>query len=85
MNIFRRAQIRKDDWVAIVGTGFLGLILLQLCTKAGAKVIAISRRRSALQLADKMGATLTLSLQDQARVAGLGSERDRGASLPGGD
>jgi 2-desacetyl-2-hydroxyethyl bacteriochlorophyllide A dehydrogenase len=68
MNIFRRAQIHKNDWVAIVGTGFLGIILLQLCTKAGAKVIAISRRRSALQLAEKMGATLTLSLEDQAKL-----------------
>jgi 2-desacetyl-2-hydroxyethyl bacteriochlorophyllide A dehydrogenase len=68
MNIFRRAQIRKNDWVAVVGTGFLGLILLQLCTKAGAKVIAISRRKSALQLAEKMGATLTLSLENQAEM-----------------
>jgi 2-desacetyl-2-hydroxyethyl bacteriochlorophyllide A dehydrogenase len=74
MNVFRRAQIRKDDWVAIVGTGFLGTILLQLCTEAGAKVIAISRRRSALQLAERMGATLTLSLQNQAKL--LSAVRD---------
>jgi 2-desacetyl-2-hydroxyethyl bacteriochlorophyllide A dehydrogenase len=68
MNVFRRAQIRKDDWVAIIGTGFLGNILLQLCTEAGAKVIAISRRWSALQLAEKMGATLTLSLENPAEL-----------------
>jgi threonine dehydrogenase-like Zn-dependent dehydrogenase len=68
MNVFRRAQIRKNVWVAIVGTGFLGTILLQLCTEAGAKVIAISRRRSALQLAEKMGATLTLSLENQSKL-----------------
>ena len=68
MNVFRRAQIRKDDWVAIVGTGFLGTILLQLCAETGAKVIAISRRRSALQLAEKMGAHLTLSLENQAKL-----------------
>lgn len=68
INVFRRAQIRKHDWVAIVGTGFLGTILLQLCTDAGAKVIAISRRRSALQLAEKMGAHLTLSLENQAQL-----------------
>jgi threonine dehydrogenase-like Zn-dependent dehydrogenase len=68
MNVFRRAQIRKDDWIAIVGTGFLGLILLQLGIEAGAKVIAISRRRSALQLAEKMGATLTLSFENQAKL-----------------
>jgi threonine dehydrogenase-like Zn-dependent dehydrogenase len=74
MNVFRRAQIRKDDWVAIVGMGFLGTILLQLCAGAGAKVIAISRRRSALQLAEQMGATLTLSLENQAKL--LSAVRD---------
>jgi threonine dehydrogenase-like Zn-dependent dehydrogenase len=65
INIFRRSQIRKDDWVAIVGTGFLGTILLQLSAEAGAKVIAISRRASALRIAEKMGANLTLSLENR--------------------
>jgi NADPH:quinone reductase len=66
INIFRRAQIRKDDWVAIVGTGFLGTILLQLCVGAGSKVIAISRRRSALRTAEKMGATLVIPFGNSA-------------------
>jgi len=62
INIFRRAQIRKDDWVAIVGTGFLGTILLQLSLGLGSKVIAISRRRSALRTAEKLGATLAIPI-----------------------
>jgi len=66
INIFRRAQIRKDDWVAIVGTGFLGTILLQLCVDGGAKVIAISRRSSALRAAEKMGATLAITIGNSA-------------------
>jgi NADPH:quinone reductase len=66
MNIFRRAQIRKDDWVAIVGTGFLGAILLQLCLNAGAKVIAISRRRSPLRIAEQMGATVAIPIGNPA-------------------
>jgi NADPH2:quinone reductase len=66
INIFRRAQIRKDDWVAIVGTGFLGTILLQLCAGVGSKVIAISRRRSALRIAEKMGATLAIPIENSA-------------------
>jgi len=66
LNIFRRAQIRKNDWVAIVGTGFLGNILLQLCTGAGAKVIAISRRESALRMAQRMGATQALPFGNRA-------------------
>jgi NADPH:quinone reductase len=66
INIFRRAQVRKNDWVAIVGTGFLGTILLQLCLAAGAKAIAISRRRSALRTAEKLGATLAISIGNSA-------------------
>jgi 2-desacetyl-2-hydroxyethyl bacteriochlorophyllide A dehydrogenase len=66
INVFKRAKIRKGDWVAIVGTGFLGTILLQLCVEAGAKVIAISRRRSALHIAEKTGAAVALSLENRA-------------------
>jgi NADPH:quinone reductase len=68
INIFRRAQIRKDDWVAIVGTGFLGTILLQLCVDAGSKVIAISRRCSGLRAAEKMGATLAIPIGNSANL-----------------
>jgi 2-desacetyl-2-hydroxyethyl bacteriochlorophyllide A dehydrogenase len=65
INIFRRSQIKRNDWVAIVGTGFLGAILLQLTAEAGAKTIAISRRPSALRLAERMGAHLTFSLENR--------------------
>ena len=64
--IFRRAQIRKDDWVAIVGTGFLGTILLQLCAEAGAKGHRDFTSPSALHLAERMGAHLTFSLENRA-------------------
>ena len=45
MNIFRRSDIKAGQTVAIVGIGFLGAILTRLATDAGARVIAISRRR----------------------------------------
>jgi NADPH:quinone reductase len=51
MNIFKRAAIQPGDVVAIVGIGFLGALLSQLATAAGAQVIAISRREFALQFA----------------------------------
>jgi len=66
INIFRRAQVQKDDWLAIVGIGFLGNILLQLSLGVGARVIAIGRRESALRAAEKMGATLALSSENRA-------------------
>jgi NADPH2:quinone reductase len=69
INIFRRAQIRKDDWVAIIGMGFLGTVLLQLCVAAGSKVIAISGRASGLRMATTMGATLALSSGSPAGLA----------------
>jgi 2-desacetyl-2-hydroxyethyl bacteriochlorophyllide A dehydrogenase len=68
MNIFRRAQVREGQWVAIVGVGFLGTILLQLCVDAGANVVAVSRRQSALEMAKRMGASLTLSCKKRAEL-----------------
>jgi NADPH2:quinone reductase len=50
MNIFERSQIRSGDWVAVVGVGFLGALLVQLALGAGARVIALSRSQSALDL-----------------------------------
>ena len=62
MNIFRRADIRAGQSVAIVGIGFLGAILTRLASEAGADVIAISRRPCALALANAMGAAETVAV-----------------------
>jgi threonine dehydrogenase-like Zn-dependent dehydrogenase len=75
MNIFRRSDIRAGQTVAIVGIGYLGAVLTRLATDAGARVIAISRRRSSLQLARNMGATEAIAMDDHyaiiARVQAL--------------
>jgi NADPH:quinone reductase len=63
VNIFRRSAIEPGQTVAVVGAGFLGSLLVQLAARAGADVIAISRRRAALEAARAMGA-------DEAVVAG---------------
>ena len=42
MNIFRRSDIRAGQHVAIVGIGFIGALLVQLATAAGARVTALS-------------------------------------------
>jgi threonine dehydrogenase-like Zn-dependent dehydrogenase len=79
MNIFRRSEIRAGDTVAIVGIGFLGAILTRLATDAGARVIAISRRQSSLDLARAMGAVETIPMHDHegiiARVKDLTNGR----------
>ena len=56
MNIFERSDVGNGQTVAVVGAGFMGLLLIQLCAKAGAHVVAISRRDQALQLAADAGA-----------------------------
>lgn len=68
MNVFQRCDIHRGQTVAIIGIGFLGAVLTALSAKAGAKVIAISRRRFALETARKMGATETLELDDTEAV-----------------
>lgn len=78
-NIFRRADIRAGQTVAIVGIGFLGALLTRLATDAGARVIAISRRDESLRLARDMGAAETVAMHDHdaiiARVKALTGER----------
>lgn len=64
MNIFHRAHIRAGQTVAIVGIGFLGALLTQLASKAGARVIAISRRPYSLQVASEMGAAHVIAMDD---------------------
>jgi NADPH2:quinone reductase len=64
VNVVRRSGIRAGDMVAVVGTGFLGCVIVQLVAAAGARVLAISRRRSALEAAAAMGAEETIALDE---------------------
>src|SRR5690606_34692610 len=59
MNIFHRADVSRDHTVAIIGAGFLGLLLVQLAVDAGARVFVFSRRASVRKLAEKYGAEAT--------------------------
>ena len=64
VNIFRRSAVRAGQTVAIVGIGFLGAVLTRLASEAGARVIAISRRQSSLDLATAFGAAETIVMDD---------------------
>ncbi|HJS02318.1 MAG TPA: zinc-binding dehydrogenase [Variovorax sp.] len=68
VNIFRRSSIEAGQTVAIVGIGFLGALLTRLASNAGARVIAISRRPFALEVARQAGAAETLLMDDHARI-----------------
>jgi threonine dehydrogenase-like Zn-dependent dehydrogenase len=73
LNVFRRSGIEAGQTVAVVGVGFLGALLVQLAARAGAEVIAVSRRPFALELARRTGAAETVTLDEGvvARVEDL--------------
>ena len=67
-NIFQRSEIRAGQTVAIVGIGFLGALLTQLAKRAGARVIALSRRPFSLEYARQAGADHTLLMDDHWKI-----------------
>jgi threonine dehydrogenase-like Zn-dependent dehydrogenase len=68
VNIFQRSGIEAGQTVAIVGIGFLGALLTRLAAQAGARVIAISRRPFALDVARQAGAQHTVIMDDHWRI-----------------
>jgi threonine dehydrogenase-like Zn-dependent dehydrogenase len=78
MNIFRRAEIKAGQTVAIVGAGFLGAVLTKLASDAGARVIAISRRPFSLETARKLGAAELIPMDDHQRIIAAVSDMTGG-------
>jgi threonine dehydrogenase-like Zn-dependent dehydrogenase len=70
MNIFSRSAIEPGQTVAIVGIGFLGAVLTRLAANAGARVIAISRRPFALEMARRFGAAETIPMTGHTDIIG---------------
>lgn len=68
MNVLARSRIEPGTTVAILGIGFLGAVLTSLCARAGARVLAASRRPFALDLARSLGAAETIPLDDHEVV-----------------
>jgi threonine dehydrogenase-like Zn-dependent dehydrogenase len=82
MNIFRRSDIRAGQRVAIVGVGFIGVLLIQLATHAGAEVFALTRRSWALEMARACGAVEAISTSDPHAAIGAVMEWTGGAGCP---
>lgn len=79
VNVMRRSGIEAGQTVGIVAVGFLGALLVQLASRAGARVIAVARRRYALEVARAMGAAETVAMDSPAGVvdAVMGHTADR--------
>jgi L-iditol 2-dehydrogenase len=56
-------RLTSGDNVAILGAGSIGLLLVQVCKHAGARVILISRSAHKSDLARKLGADVVLDLE----------------------
>ncbi|MEQ8822083.1 MAG: zinc-binding dehydrogenase [Sumerlaeia bacterium] len=67
-NIFEAAAIRPGETVAIIGIGFQGAVLTALAARRGARVLALSRRPFALEMARHYGADETLQMDDHWRL-----------------
>lgn len=71
VNILCRAGIAEGDVVVLLGTGFLGALLLQLMRLPGAprprRVFAVSRRPVPAGLAGRLGADETLTADEDVR------------------
>lgn len=79
MNILRRSDIRAGQWVAVVGVGFMGALLVQGAVHAGARVIALTRRAWARGVAARCGAGVTLDSADRHAATGAVLELTGGA------
>lgn len=83
VNVFRRAEIAPGDTVVVIGIGFLGALVTRLASRAGAQVVAVSRRPFSLEVARSQGAEVTLPLDDpehvvrevERRTGGAGADR----------
>ena len=67
-NVAARSDFGPDKTVAVVGVGFLGAVIVAVAARSGARVIAISRRPFALEVAREMGAAEALAMHDRHRV-----------------
>lgn len=68
MNILRRSEIMAGQTVAVVGIGFIGAALAALVARAGARVIAFSRRPFALETAERLGASACIAFDEPGRA-----------------
>jgi len=68
LNVFARSNISAGQTVAIIGIGFLGALLTALAAKAGARIIAITRRPFGLDVARQYGAEHLIPMDDYWRI-----------------
>jgi threonine dehydrogenase-like Zn-dependent dehydrogenase len=66
LNVFSRSGVRAGTTVAVVGAGFLGLLLAQLCVGAGVRTLVFSRSEGGLELARSFGAETPATPEEES-------------------
>ncbi|WP_144720544.1 zinc-binding dehydrogenase [Agrococcus jejuensis] len=61
-----RARVQPGEWVAVWGAGGVGLSAVMIATALGARVVAVDRSTTALDLARELGAEATVVAGDDA-------------------
>ena len=59
-------QVQSGDTVAVIGLGPIGLMFVRLAKTVGARVIAVGRRKTQLERAERMGAAELISTETTA-------------------
>jgi D-arabinose 1-dehydrogenase-like Zn-dependent alcohol dehydrogenase len=76
VHAFKRSGLHLGDTAVVVGSGGIGLILIQLLTAAGIKAVGVSRRDESLRLAREVGAALAAKLGSEEAIHQIRSFTD---------
>lgn len=81
-NVLRRTELEDGQLIVIIGIGFLGATLVHLAAERGARVIAVSRRAFARDLARRLGAIAALSTDEPEAVLTAVQQHNDGLLAP---
>ena len=75
-----QGDVSAGDWVAVHGCGGVGLSAVMIAAAAGAKVVAVDIRESALDLALEVGATQVVNAEEEDDVVRAVRDLTRGGA-----
>jgi predicted dehydrogenase/threonine dehydrogenase-like Zn-dependent dehydrogenase len=67
----RRADLKLGEYAAVVGTGLLGLIGMQMLRASGVKVACVDLNANRLNLAKELGADIVINPKDEDPVTAI--------------
>jgi propanol-preferring alcohol dehydrogenase len=61
VHAFRKSTLQADETAVVLGTGGIGIMIVQLLAHSGVRTVAVSRSDASLELASQAGAELTVT------------------------